>query len=655
MTFLSGCDALARGAWEGGADFVGSYPGSPVVGITDCLARFPEIKTRLMVNEKVAMEVAVGVAHAGQRALVVIKHVGLNVAADPFFNVAYTGTRGALVVIVGDDPGAKSSQNEQDTRMLASAANVPVLEPTSVQEALIFTKLAFEISERFDIPVIVRVTTPLCYGTSKVVTGTRQLTLPQLGFAKPVQKYLLLPAFVVARHRDLNARLGRLATSHWNRWFSQVVPANHILKRYDYGIVIAGFPYAQVAKVFRGHVPILKLGMSFPLHKAVIHEFAAYCDKLLVVEESSGFIEHQLRTMGLKVASRPSFDGAGEFSLEQMLSPEIPAIAELLAKMANDPSARQNKRIPIATIAGSPHKNEDLPLKIPPRPPGLCAGCSHRGIFRVLAQRALYVVGDIGCYTLGALEPYRALHTNLCMGASIGMLQGYITAMGPQAAHAAIAVIGDSTFFHSGMPSLLAAAVAEPPLTMTVLILDNHGPAMTGHQAIVKKSFGGRDWERLLGALGVPEFAVVDALDLRHVNTILDAFLASNKLSVMVLQGDCVQGLHNKVPTNYRYTIQTDICTRCADCLKLDCPAIVPAWGQGRNLVSVSINKECTACGLCPQVCPARAIMPYIIGSWCHPVLIRMLPALPWRRIINKLRSIKVISHLLDFFERETH
>ncbi|MFM8332189.1 MAG: hypothetical protein ACKN9T_10910, partial [Candidatus Methylumidiphilus sp.] len=396
MSFLSGCDAIARGAWEGGAAFAGSYPGSPVTGIIDGLARFPEIKTQWMANEKIAMEVSIGAAHAGQRALVVMKHVGLNVAADPFFNVAYTGTRGALVIVVGDDPGAKSSQNEQDTRMLAAAAKVPVLEPASIEEALLFTRLAFEISERFDTPVIVRVTTPLCYGTAKVVTGTRPKTFPRLGFAKPIEKYLLLPAFVGARHRDLNNRLARLADSDWGRWFAQPVAAAADAPRHPYGIVVAGFPYAQVAEAFRGHAPILKVGMSFPLNEAAIREFAARCDHLLVVEESSGFVEMRLRAMGLKVASRPQFDGVGEFALTQMCSPEIPAIAERIDAMTNSQTGRRRKRIPLAAVADFPRMAE--PLNAPPRPPGFCAGCSHRGIFYSLAQRDLYVVGDIGCY-----------------------------------------------------------------------------------------------------------------------------------------------------------------------------------------------------------------------------------------------------------------
>jgi indolepyruvate ferredoxin oxidoreductase alpha subunit len=651
MKFLSGCDAVARGAWEGGAAFAGSYPGSPVTGIIDGLARYPEIKTQWMANEKIAMEVAVGVAHSGQSALVVMKHVGLNVAADPFFSVAYTGTRGALVIVVGDDPGAKSSQNEQDTRMLAAAAKVPVLEPANIEEALVFTRLAFAISRRFDIPVVVRVTTPLCYGTAKVVTGARQTAFPKLSFAKPLQKYLLLPSFVPNRHRDLNDRLGQLAASSWGTWFTQQVPAKDAAARYPYGIVIAGFPYAQVAEVFKGHVPLLKIGMSFPLNEAPIHEFAARCDQLLVIEESTDFVGMRLRAMGLRVASRPGFDGVGEFFMEQMRTPEIPAVADRLAAVAEDMAGRRRKRIPIAPVADFPQLSRQ-PLNVPPRPPGFCTGCSHRGIFFALARRDLYVVGDIGCYTLGALDPHKALDANLCMGASIGILQGYIASMGLAAARSAVAVIGDSTFFHSGIPSLLTAVAANVPAT--ILILDNSGAAMTGYQATIR-SFDRKDWERLLDAFGVPEFAVVPALDVGLIDARLNDFLASDKLSVMVLKGDCVQGLPEKGPTNYRYTIESDRCANCGDCLKVDCPAIVPVWNQDRKLASVSISNECIGCGLCAQSCPDHAIVPRTVASLGFPALTKALAPLPWERIIRTIRSIGPLARLLERFEKETY
>ncbi len=380
MAFLNGCEAVARGAWEAGAAFVGSYPGSPVTGVVEGLLRFPEIKTQWMANEKVALEAAIGAAHAGQRALAVMKHVGLNVAADPFFNVAYTGTRGGLVIVVGDDPGAKASQNEQDTRQLAQAAHVPVLEPSDIDEALIFPRLAFEISEQFDVPVVVRVTTPICYGTSRTVMGARRQVLPNLGFAAPIEKYLLLPAFVPARHKDLVRRIDRLANGHWSRWFMQTLMPAERLEKYPYGIVVTGFPYHAVRELFEGRAPILKAGMSYPLNEEAILEFAARCDRILVVEESSRFLEQRIRALGVNVAARPHFDGVGEFSLKHLESPDIPEIAERLQERIG----HKRKVIPIRHQVTTPESHSGLPL--PPRPP--------RFLRRLLSSRDLLYAGQ---------------------------------------------------------------------------------------------------------------------------------------------------------------------------------------------------------------------------------------------------------------------
>lgn len=651
MTFLSGCEAIARGAWEGGASFSCSYPGSPVTGIIDGLKQYPEIKTQWVANEKVGMEVAIGVAHAGRRSLVIMKHVGLNVAADPFFNVAYTGVRGALVVVVGDDPGAKSSQNEQDTRLLAVAAKIPVLEPSSIEEALIFTRLAFEISNRFDIPVVVRVTTQLCYGTSKVVTGARKTVTADLDFAKPIQKYLLLPRYVTALHKDLNQRIRQLALSHWSRWFIHSLPTDNSNEKYPFGIVVAGFPSSFVFETFRHQVPILKIGMSFPLNEMEIRNFAERCEQILVVEESSRFIEQQLRALNLSVADRPNFDGVGEFHPRQLLSSDIPEMEHRLQKFLK-PTASPNKLfelVPQLNYRPDSAPDTVFALDVPPRPPGFCAGCSHRGIFYELSKRDLYVVGDIGCYTLGALDPYGALHTNLCMGASIGLLQGYLSAIGKQAARSAIAVIGDSTFFHSGIPPLMTAIASGIPATL--LILDNSGAAMTGHQT-TSMSFNKVDWEAFLRALKVPEFAVVDALNMQQLESTLDRFLHSDTLSVMVLKGDCVQGITIKKPTNYRYTIREDMCTQCGDCLKVDCPAILPVWENNR-IQHMAISNECIGCGLCSQTCSEHAIVPRTVNT-LFPGLTPLLSGLPWHAIIRKAHSIKPLKKLLARFERET-
>ncbi len=653
MTFLSGCEAVARGAWEGGANFSCSYPGSPVTGIVDVLKQFSDIKSQWVANEKVGMEVAVGVAHAGMRSLVLMKHVGLNVAADPFFNAAYTGVRGALVVVVGDDPGAKSSQNEQDTRLLAMAAKVPVLEPSNIEEALLFTRMAFDISHEFDIPVVVRMTTQLCYGTSEVTTGSRKSITNTPDFATPVQKYLLLPRFVPALHKDLNKRLNHLQLSHWNKWFSQHLPTDDNDTKYPFGIVVSGFPSSFDFENFNKRVPILKVGMSFPLNKAEIIDFAKRCKKIIVVEESSRFLEQQLRSMNLPVASRPHYDGVGEFHPKQMLTPDIPQLDDYLESHIKQSESIQRKSIKIAlhNESATEFSNEMRGLDIPPRPPGFCAGCSHRGIFYELSKRDLYIVGDIGCYTLGALEPYNALHSNLCMGASIGILQGYLAMMGEQASKSAVAVIGDSTFFHSGIPSLMTAVAAN--VNATIIILDNSGAAMTGHQT-TSMNFDKHEWKNFLQAIKVPQFEIIDALNLHSLQTTLDDFLAADQLSVMVLKGDCVQGLDIKKPTNYRYIIREDQCTECGECLKVDCPAIVPTKTADNLLQSVAISNECIGCGLCSQTCSENAIVPRTVNTLI-PKLTPALSGLPWHAIIHKLHSIKPVKRALAKFEKETY
>ncbi len=653
MIFLSGCEAVARGAWEGGANFLCSYPGSPVTGIVDAFKQYPEIDTQWVANEKVGMEVAVGNAHAGMRSLVVMKHVGLNVAADPFFNAAYTGVRGALVVVVGDDPGAKSSQNEQDTRLLAFAAKIPVLEPSSINEVLIFTRLAFEISHRFDIPVVLRLTTQLCYGSSHVVTGTRKVITSKPSFAKPIQKYLLLPKFVPELHKNLNQRLNQLENSHWNRWFVQYIPAVLYTPKFSFGIVVSGFPSSFVIETFSNKIPILKIGMCFPLNILKIRNFAKHCERILVVEESSRFIEQQLRAMNLQVAARPYFDGVGEFHPRHMLSPDIPELKDFLGKHLEPQETKQQKTLPIpdCEIASISLSNESVDLELPIRPPGFCAGCSHRGIFYELSKRDLYVVGDIGCYTLGALGPYHALHTNLCMGASIGLLQGYLRSMDKQAAKSTVVIIGDSTFFHSGIPSLMTAVAAD--ITATIIILDNSGAAMTGHQT-TGMHFTLDDWKNFLAALKVSEFAIVDALNINTLVKKLDQFLDSDKLSIMVLKGDCVQGIKVKKPTNYRYTILDKQCDQCGECLKVDCPAIVPTRDRDNQIQSVSISIDCIGCGLCSQTCDTHAIVPRTVNSTV-PILMPVLSRLPWRTIIRELRRVKPIRLLLEKNEKETY
>ena len=642
MNNLTGNAAVARGARDAGVRFLAAYPGSPVSDLTNTFSQFPRVCARWLANEKVALEVAAGVCYSGERALAVMKHVGLNVAADALYNLAYTGVKGGLVIVVGDDPGARSSQNEQDTRAVAAAANVPLIEPADVEEAYVFVRLAFEVSEHFDLPVILRMTTQLCYSSGPLVVADRRERKPDLGFATPVQKYLLLPKHVLPRHRTLLANLHRLSHGDWGRFFyqSEYPYTDDSRRHYPLGLVCSGYPCSIVRELLGERFPILCVGMTFPLHEDAIRAFAARCDRLLVLEECSPFLEWRLRALSLSLMERANFFPVGEF--------DVHAVVRQIA-----PDLALNLRVP-ETPAEVPSKEGSLQIResmvLPTRAPGFCSGCPHVGIFVTLSRRTLYVVGDIGCYTMGAKEPFQALHSNLCMGASLGVLQGYLEAMGREARRHAVAVIGDSTFFHSGMPSLMSAAYAGIPGTM--LILDNSGSAMTGLQQ-TGPHLEANEWGQLLEGLGVREYTVVSSFDLARIDAELDRFLASDALSVMVLKGACVQSLPPRIrPSNYRYAIVPERCTECEECLATDCPSI--AWqsdADGRRYIDIST--DCIGCGLCAQLCPPRAILPLSIArspKWLTSALARV----PWPQVIAWARNIGPLRNLIQLLERDT-
>jgi indolepyruvate ferredoxin oxidoreductase alpha subunit len=633
---MFGCEAVARGAWEAGAHLIASYPGSPVTGIMDAGKSYREMICRWAVNEKVALEICAGVAFSGGRALAVMKHVGLNVAADPLFNLAYTGVRGALVVAVGDDPGATCSQNEQDSRLIAQAAGIPVLEPSDGMEVLCFTKLAFEISFRFDIPVLVRLTSPLCYGSQQITTANRCEHPVVGGFAAPAEKYLLLPANVLARHRALINALRDFAGGAPSAFFYQELWPDVDRDSFEWGIVCVGAAWPAVREQFDGIVPLLQVGCSFPLNESRIRAFASRCERLVVAEEGAPLLAQQIRSLGYRVADLGAHTQVGEFRLEHLRAAGIAAVNERL-----DALARRRNPIRIAAIGAA---------KLPAREPGFCAGCSHVGIFDVLRRRAGYVVGDIGCYTLGGAKPFEALHANLCMGASVGVLQGYLLAQ-PERASEVTAVIGDSTFFHSGIPSLLTAI--NNGHRGTLLILDNSGTAMTGFQRTAP-NLTPDEWRDLLRALGVRNVAVVEGHDVGEIEAALAEHVDAPEFSVIVVKGECVQVRERKGPTNYRYTVLEDACTGCGQCTtRTNCPAI-SLVSNDDSTRSAQISRDCIGCGVCSQTCPERAIIPLTVQTgwkWID----RQLSIVPWHRVISYVHAHPRLRRIADHFERDLH
>ena len=648
-TVMSGCEAVARGAFEAGAHSLVSYPGSPVTGIVDAARRYDAIDTRWAANEKVALEIGAGIAYSGSSALVVMKHVGVNVAADPLFNVAYTGVRGALVVVVGDDPGASCSQNEQDTRQIAVAANIPVLEPSDAAEALLYTRLAFAISHEFDLPVIVRLTTQLCYGTQPVVVGSRDAVVAPGGFAAPVQKYLLLPGHVPARHRALIAAVERFAHSAANRFFYQEHwPDRRPELLHPVGLICAGHTYAQVREHFEGELPILQVGCSFPLNAAIIERFASRCERVVVTEECSNVLRDQVRSLGHDVVSLGNDSVVGEFQIARLRRAGVPALTRIVDVICPPP-----RPFPLALVAApadAPKASDELTPLSPAaqRPPGFCAGCSHVGAFDVLRRLNRYVVGDIGCYTLGGTPSFGALHSNLCMGASVGVLQGYLS-VEPQRRREVVGVIGDSTFFHSGIPSVITAVNNRQ--CGTLLVLDNSGTAMTGFQR-TGPNLDAQGWDKLLEGLGVQHRAVVPALNVEAIERQIAAFDDTDSLAVIVLKGLCVQGRERKGPTNFRYTITESACTNCGACKeRTDCPAIAPGTGKtGQALFTIS--SACIGCGMCSQTCPEHAILPMSVKTGVG-VIDRALGHVKWEPVIRFVQDNKKLHRIAARFERE--
>ncbi len=563
---LLGDFAVARGAWEAGVRVATAYPGTPSTEITEELARYDDVYSEWSPNEKVALEAGIGASIRGARTIVSMKHVGLNVACDPLFTAAYTGVNGGLVIAVADDPSVFSSQNEQDTRLTAVSAQVPVLEPSDSAEAKEFAKLAFSLSETYDTPVILRLTTRVAHSQSLVELGERE-NVPLRPYERNIAKYVMMPANARVRHTVVEERMQRLSEDANGFAVNRIEEGSKKL-----GIICSGGVYEYVKEALPD-ASVLKLGMVYPLPYKLIETFAKSVERCIVAEELAPHLETLIKAHGIAVEGKSIFPRCGEFS------------ANLIRGRV---------------LGGS---CENKPAAVPARPPVLCAGCPHRGVFYVLSKLKLNVLGDIGCYTLGAVPPLGSMDAVICMGASIGMAVGFDKA-DPEAHKHSVAVIGDSTFIHSGITGLIDAVYNKA--RVTVLILDNRTTGMTGHQehpatgrTIKKEPTHELDLAAVCRAVGVEDVVTVDPGDLAATEKAVRAALANENVSVIIAKRPCVL-LTKKLYNGFRVN---DKCKKCRACLKLGCPAIV----NGAEGITIDVSL-CTECGLCKSVCKFGAI-----------------------------------------------
>ena len=572
-TLMLGNEAVARGLYEAGCAFVSSYPGTPSTEITECAAKYPEIYAEWAPNEKVAMEAAFGACLAGKRSFCGMKHVGLNVAADPLFTISYTGVNAGMVIAVADDAGMHSSQNEQDSRHYAMAAKLPMLEPADSAEGLQFAKLAYELSEQFDTPVLLKMCTRVAHSQS-VVEPAERVEAPAKPYEKNGAKYIMMPGNAKRRHPVVEERTKALIA------YAETSPLNRVEEGSDHkiGIITSSTSYQYVKEVCGDRFPVLKLGMIWPMPETLIRDFAARVDLLVVVEELDGFIEAHCRSLGLAVSGKDFFSCIDELSQN--------IVAEKL---------------------GLPYeKGAALQEDIPARPPVMCAGCPHRGLFYTLAKSKLTVLGDIGCYTLGAVPPLAAIDTTICMGASVSGLHGFNKASGGETEGKTVAVIGDSTFMHSGVTGLINIAYNES--NSTVIILDNSITGMTGHQQNPTTGFNLKgdpctkiDLESLCRSVGIKRVRVVDPYDLAECDQAVKEELAAAEPSVIISRRPCalLKYVKHKAPL----TANSDKCVGCKSCMRIGCPAISIMDGK-----AVIDNTLCVGCGVCQQLCKFDAL-----------------------------------------------
>lgn len=572
-TLMLGNEAVARGLYEAGCCFISSYPGTPSTEITECAAKYEEIYAEWAPNEKVALEVAFGASLAGRRSFCAMKHVGLNVAADPLFTISYTGVNAGLVIGVADDAGMHSSQNEQDSRHYARAAKLPMLEPSDSAEALAFAKLACELSERFDTAVLLKMCTRVSHSQSVVETGERVVP-ERKKYEKNPGKYIMMPANAKKRHPVVEERTRALKAWAETAEINRVEPGQDS----SMGIVTSSTSYQYVKEALGDTYPVLKLGMIWPLPDQKIRDFAASVERLVVVEELDGFIEAHCRNLGLAVSGKELFSDIGE--LGQNL------VKEKL---------------------GNPAKTgPELEETIPGRPPVMCAGCPHRSIFHVLKKMKLTVLGDIGCYTLGAVPPLGAIDTTICMGASVSGLHGFVKAGEEENAGKTVAVIGDSTFIHSGVTGLINIACNESDAT--VVILDNSITGMTGHQQNPTTGYNLKgdpctkiDLETLCRAVGIRRVRVVDPYDMEACETALKEELAAKEPSVIISRRPCALLKYVKHPGPI--CADPEKCKGCKACMSIGCPAI--SMADGKVKIDATL---CVGCGVCRQLCRFDAL-----------------------------------------------
>ncbi len=571
---MLGNEAVARGLYEGGCEFVSSYPGTPSTEITECAAKYTEIYAEWAPNEKVAMESAFGASLAGKRSFCGMKHVGLNVAADPLFTIAYTGVNGGMVIGVADDPGMHSSQNEQDSRHYARAAKLPMLEPSDSAEALKFAKMAYEISEQFDTPVLLKMCTRVAHSQSIVETNDRA-TAEKKEYVKNPSKYIMMPGFAKKRHPIVEERLKALAeysaASSLNVWEKGA--------KDELGIITVGTCYQYVKEVCGDDVSVLKLGMVWPLSEKLLCDFASSVKRVVVVEELDGFIEGFCKSIGIETEGKNLFSNIDELSQN---------------KVANGLGVAVNTGNAVDAV-------------IPNRPPVMCAGCPHRGLYYVLSKLKLNVIGDIGCYTLGAVAPLNAVDSVICMGASVSGVHGFNKANNGETDGKTVAVIGDSTFMHSGVTGLINIAYNDS--NSTVIILDNSITGMTGHQHNPTTGYNLKgdpaakvDLEALCKAVGIPSVRVVDPYDIAQCEQVIKEELAKNEPSVIISRRPCalLKYVKHKAPMK----VDSDKCKSCKMCMKIGCPAI--SIQNGKAVIDATL---CTGCGVCSQLCKFGALV----------------------------------------------